>query len=308
MNTPAHDTAHDTAPLPLAAFLAQAWEQHADHPQAVAAGLQARAAALSADDEGADALRLAEHVWLSHLHDRGGFESFIGALPPALPGSAPTAEVLQRAHWVLSMLDGQLPPPMADAARWRGMQPLWAMWAAQGRAADAAAMLHAEAPKALAHPEAGARRALAASCNNLAGELQESPRGDAGVDALMLLAATEAARLWRSAGTWVHSERAEYRLARCHAVLGQGDEALRHATACLAAVDAHADQPEADAFERFFAHEALAWAHHARGDAAAVAAQLARMSALRDEVGDQSLRDWCTEALDHITRAVGALA
>ena len=301
-------TSHDTAGLPLAEFLDQAWEQHADHPQAVATALQARATTLTADDDGAGALRLAEHVWLSHLHDADGLGSFVGTLPPALAGADPTAEGLQRTQWVLAMLAGQAPPPTADAVRWRGMQNLWAMWAAQGRAADAAAMLRYEAPQALAHPEAGARRAMAASCNNLAGELQESPRGDAEVDALMLLAATEAARLWRSAGTWVHAERAEYRLARCHAVLGQGDEALQHATACLAAVDAHADQPEADAFERFFAHEALAWAHHARGDAAAVAAQLARMSALRDEISDQSLRHWCTEALDHITRAVGAPA
>ncbi len=292
------------APTPsLADFVSQGWDRHAGSAREVAAGLQARASAMVADGDAADAIGLAEHIWLSHLNEPSGLEAFVRSLPDALATAEPTAAALQRTHWVLALLSGRTPPPTAEALRWRGMQGLWAVWAATGRAAQSAAMLRHEAPQALAHPEAAARRALAATCNNLAAELQEGPRGDAEVDALMLLAATDAARLWRSAGTWVHAERAEYRLSRCHAVLGQGDQALVHAQACLAGIDAHADQPEADAFERFFAHEALAWAQQARSDKAALAAQRMRMQQLRDEVVDEGLQRWCDEALATLAAA-----
>jgi alanine-glyoxylate transaminase / (R)-3-amino-2-methylpropionate-pyruvate transaminase len=292
-----HNPFVDAGTPSLADFVSQGWDRHAEAARDVVGGLQARAATLVADGDAAGAIGLAEHVWLSHLNEPSGLEAFVRSLPDALATTEPTAAALQRTHWVLALLSGRTPPPTADALRWRGMQGLWAVWAATGRAAQAAAMLRHEAPQALAHPEAAARRALAATCNNLATDLQEGPRGDAAVDALMMQAATDAARLWRSAGTWVHAERAEYRLARCHAVLGQGDEALRHAQACLAGIDAHADQPEADAFERFFAHEALAWAHRARGDAAAVASQRACMQALRDQVTDEGLQQWCDQTL-----------
>ena len=109
---------------------------------------------------------------------------------------------------------------------------------------------------------------------------------------------TRAGLIWRaSAGTWVNVERGDYELARCHAVLGQGEAALRHARACLALVEQQAGDPQADAFETFFAHEALAWAQRAAGDTQGLADERAHMQGLMAQVADTSLKPWCEQAL-----------
>jgi hypothetical protein len=46
-----------------------------------------------------------------------------------------------------------------------------------------------------------------------------------------------------------------------------------------------------------FAHEALAWASRAAGDAAGEAAERERMAALLPQVEDAGLREWAAEAL-----------
>ncbi len=289
----------------LAAFVNDAWERHAREPQAVTDALMARAGSLGADEAGAQALMLAEHVWLAHRHDLAGLQAFVQALT-ATPALSPAcAAALPRMRWVLARAQAQTHGPAAQPAlpdpgtaeRWRGLQNLWALAVARGLAASALAELQAQLPLARAHDDAATRRALAGTCNNLAVELREGARGDAAVDELMLALAMASLELWGGAGTWLHTERAHYQLARCHAVLGDGPAALAHAAQCLALLDAHADAPEADAFERFFAHECLAWAHRAAGDGAAVVAQHAQMATLLAQVADPGLADWCVQAL-----------
>jgi hypothetical protein len=101
-------------------------------------------------------------------------------------------------------------------------------------------------------------------------------------------------------------ERAHYQLAHCHAVLGEGERALTHAKACKGTIDAHADEPQADACERFFAHEALAWAYRVLGDRAAAAEERYRMATLVAHVADTALRSWCDDAARVFDAAVGA--
>jgi hypothetical protein len=144
-----------------------------------------------------------------------------------------------------------------------------------------------------------ARRACAASANNVALDMRLGPRGDAGRDALMLVAAELARRAWAAVGTWMQVERAEYQLALCHAALGRGDAALQQAARCLAVCDAEG----ADAVERFFAHEALAHAHRARGDADAAAQQFDAMRALLPAIADDGTREWCAHTLDALLAA-----
>ena len=57
---------------------------------------------------------------------------------------------------------------------------------------------------------------------------------DAERDALMLQAAATARRAWASAGNWMHLERAEVRLALCHAAAGNSAAAVIHAGLCVA--------------------------------------------------------------------------
>jgi hypothetical protein len=290
----------------LATFVDRAWDLHADRSGAVAAALRTRADLLSGDDAGAGAIGLAEHVWLSHLGDPAGLDEWLDRLPAATGHTDPTAAALRRARWAATHAAAADAPPgdLPDAARWRALQNVWAVWMQRGHAARARRQLEAEWPAALAHADVAARRSLAATCNNLAVELRCGQRGGAEVDALMLAAAEASRQLWASAGTWVHTERAEYQLARCHAVLGDGPRALVHARACHEAVQAHAGEPEADAFERFYAHEALAWAHLAAGDGASAAAERDRMRGLLDDVADPGYRAWAAGDLQALETAL----
>lgn len=291
-------TAVDPASPPdtLRHWLDQAQSQHADQPLAIAAGLAARAASLPADADGAEAIRLAEHVWLAHAANIAGLQAFVAALPPALSQHASTAPSLQRAHLALAWLTGLPMPPHTDASRWRVLQNVVLAMAAQGRSEQALALRQADEANALAQGPSDAGKAFAATANNVAGHLQDGPRGDVGADALMLQAAAIARRGWASAGGWMQVERADYRLALCHAAAGQGAEAVEHARRCLAGCVAAVDQ--ADALEHFFAHEALVRAYRAAGDAAAAGAALQRMQALLADVPEaDGLRAWCAELL-----------
>lgn len=308
MNTTSPSTAPPLANIPdLTAFVARAWDLHAQQPEAVAAGLAARASQLTPDDDGAGAIGLAEHVWLAHLGLPSALEGWLDALPAALATSGAADDALRRARWAARAAAGgdAAAGSLPDALRWRALQNVWAIWSQSGRAALAKAQLDAEWPAALAHGDAAATRALAATCNNTAVELRCGARGDADRDALMLAAAAASRRLWTAVGTWVHAERAEYQLARCHAVLGDGAQALIHARACQAAVQAHADDPQADAFERFYVHEALAWAHHAAGDRGAAAHECARMRPLLEQVADAEYRAWAAADLLALEAALG---
>lgn len=285
-----------TAP-DLVAWLPTGWNQHDERPKDVVGDLAARVAQIGGDAAGAEALRLAEHVWLSHLQDLAGLRHFLQALPAAAADAPAVGVALQRARWVLAMLEGTPAPAVDDLARWRGMQNLWSVWTQRGRAVDATAMLDTECARALAESDPAGCRALAASCNNLAAELRAGPRGQADRDALMLQAARASRRLWPIGGTWLHVERADYQLARCHAVLGQGDEALQHAQTCLAAIDAHAGDPAAGAMEYFYAHEALAHACRAAGDAQGAATQRQHMQSRLAAIDDADTQAWCARDL-----------
>lgn len=308
MSAPSPGTATPLADVPdLATFVARAWDLHAQQPEAVAASLAARASQLAADDDGAGAIGLAEHVWLAHLGNPAALEDWLDDLPDALAAGGAAGDALRRARWAARAAAGSdaAAGSLPDALRWRALQNVWAVWSQRGRAGAAKAQLEAEWPAALAHTDPAATRSLAATCNNTAVELRGGARGDADRDALMLAAALASRRLWTAVGTWVHAERAEYQLARCHAVLGDGAQALVHARACQAAVQAHADDPQADAFERFYVHEALAWAHLAAGHRGAAAVECARMRPLLEQVADAEYRAWATADLQALAAALG---
>ena len=293
----------------LSAWLAQAQDRHVDDPRAVADGLRAWVPTLPADEDGAQALRLAEHVWLAHLGDPAGLAALVAALPAAWSDGAARPDAgpaLARARiaWALALLAGQDPPPLAQSACWRALQNLVLALAQQGRWAQAEACLLADEAAAAACAASDAGRAYAASANNVAQDLQAGPRGDAARDHLMLVAAHLSQRAWAHAGTWLQQQRAEYRLALCHAVLGQGEAALAHARRCLAACQAGDGQQPADAVEHFFAFEALARAHHAANDAAGAAVAAGRMAALLPAIDEaDGLRAWCEQAMHELPQA-----
>jgi len=302
MPTTATNTTAGPVPAALQALLDHTEATHADNPAAAMAALQARAAGLVPDADAAWALRLAEHVALAHLGDAAPLAALLAAVPPALRHAEATAATVLRLRWALAVVGGgPLPSLPPDAQRWRALQNVVLALAAQGRCAEAGCLLAADEAAARAHGQAEAGVAYAASANNVAMELQTTspPAGavrDAARDALMLQAAAIARRAWGHAGHWRHAERAEYRLALCHAAAGQGALAVQHAQHCLSACVAagHA----ADAAEHFFAHEALARANGTAGDAAAARAARQQMAILLPQIDEaDGLRAWCAEAL-----------
>jgi hypothetical protein len=283
----------DLANEPLRALLDRAQNDHAEQPAAYAQALMSRAAQLPIDADGGDAIRLAEHVMLAHLADVPGLQGFLAQLPAAAIDDEATAPAVQRARWCIARLLHQPEPELAPALRWRSLHSAVMAAVHQGRRAQADAWLRGEETAALASTDPAAVKSYAVTANNVALDLRLGARGDALRDALMLEAAAIARRAWQLAGTWVHVERAEYQLAQCHATLGQGSIALKHAQACLRLCEAE----RADAAELFFAHEALVLAHLAAGDADAARGHREQMAGLLPQVADEGLRGWCAQTL-----------
>lgn len=273
----------------LGPWVQQAWSRHDTQAQALLDALAAHAAQLPDAPEGADALRLAEHVALAHLDGAAALAALLDAVPP----HASLVPMLERSRWVLAVIDGREAPEPPEGTRWRALQNL-VLGLARTRQFDTAAqVLLADEARAAAIEPASAGQAYAAAANNVALGLRVGPRGDAAVDALMLQAAALSRRAWAVAGTWLEVERAEYQLAMCHAAAGQGAAAQAHAAACIAACEAQG----ADAAERFFAHECAVHAARAAGDGPGAAAHREAMVTLLQQVTDAAMRPWCEETL-----------
>ncbi len=274
----------------LQTWLEAAWDRHDREPRPLLAELTERASALPDDASGADAVRLARHVAIAHLGDVAALRAFVARLP----AGQEIEKARAAAQWAAETLEGGSPPPLPAALRWGPLSDVAAAEVERGLLAQARARLVDVESEASGHADPAVRRAYAAACNNLASALRFGPRGDAARDALMIEFAELSRRAWARAGHWMNEERADYLLAHCHAVIGQGAQALAHAHACLKTCEANG----ADAGERFFAHEAMLVAHRAAGDAAAAAAQRARMAALLPQVEDEGLRDFCRRTLE----------
>ena len=76
---------------------------------------------------------------------------------------------------------------------------------------------------------------------------------------------------------------------------------MRRGQACLARCEAES----ADAYERFFGHQALAEAHHAAGDTSAMARHRSQMQALLAEVTEPAQRAYCESTLANMPLGAG---
>jgi hypothetical protein len=250
------------------AFLAQAWADHADRAEEVAARLEEGYALIESPAQIAPFARILAHVDGEHLarwpEGAARLERLRGHAQWRDDGDG--AAIVRRLVAAMRLGAGEAPPPdlsAADLAHARAVAA--SALAAQHRMAEA--IHHYRAARAAAvHglPDGDpAIRALAVTSNNLASTLEESPRS-ADETVAMLEAAHASREFWARAGGWLEAERAEFVLAQCHLAAGDADAALRHAEACRTICESN----DADAFERFFAEGAAALAHRARGDAA----------------------------------------
>lgn len=276
--TERENTMHDD----LRRFIAQAWEDHVEDDRGVALRLP-HALDQVDDTEGLMALaRLAVHVYGEHLARWADTLKFLAALarmPCFDPHDADgrTLRLMRAAVGLAageSDLRGQMPASDRVVVGARAANLLALHDTARCRALFdesietlAAAVLPGSDPAA---------RALAVAGNNIASSLETLAGRDEAGTALMLRAAEAGRRWWGLAGTWLETERAEYRLALAWLAAGDAARARTHAQCCLAIID---QQPDAPAFERFYGLEALARAERAAGDAAAHAEAVAAAQA-----------------------------
>jgi hypothetical protein len=277
-------------------WLARAWRAHADDPAGVAAEAAATGLGLATSDAQLAALvNLVHHVHGEHLGQWAGGRQALQQLDAHPASGNASGAAVQRALASLTLcarepgaLDG-----MDASARVRAAAMAAANLAARDTARAQQLFEQALAESGPLPDTDPCMRALAVTGNNLACTLEEKPDRSGDERALMILAAQTTRRCWALAGTWLETERAEYRLAMSWLAAGDAAQARQHAQACLDIVQAH----DGAALERFFAWEALARVARAAGAADDLAQ--ARTAAEAAFAGlDEGDRGWCRPSLD----------
>lgn len=279
------------------AWYNKAWEDHATHTAAVAAGIAADGLSLVRTDADAAALlRLAHHVYGEHLGRWSEGRQLIFRIGTS-DAAGPAAGVAMRVFDASLALAGGLADlrgPLAASERIRVSACAAASLA--GRDAARAASLLREAAldfdtQALAHGDP-ACRAIAINGNNIAVSLADKLVRSDGERDLMLLGARIARDYWARAGTWLEVQRAEYRLARSWLDAGDLAAARRHARKCLDLVREH----DAPALEWFFAWEATALIERSLGNLVAQRRAVAEMKLAFERLPEDD-RGWCRPSL-----------
>ena len=278
-------------------WLGKAWDAHADDAAGVAARVvpEGLPHAASGDDVAALA-RLAHHVYGEHLARWADGRAVLAQLRAHPHGAAAeaTLRVLDASLALAGELDDARPAlTRPERIRVTAQAAGSLVEHAPGRAARLLREAAADAEAAALADDDPACRALAVTGNNMACALEGRRTRSDDERALMILAAQTAREYWGRAGTWLETERAEYRLAQTWRHAGDLAQARRHAQACLEIVRAHG----APALEVFFGWEALGLverdAGNATGHAHALAQARAAFAAL--DAGD---RGWCQASLD----------
>jgi len=283
------------------AALAQAWNDHADHPQAVATRWPALQA-LAADEPQIERLAaLMRHVHGVHLGEWQRGSAALQGLRTlsAFRDDGSSGESLRRMLASFALCAGSAESAQAFSASDRIR--VGAMAAENLNAHDPAraATLLRQTLELAEHSELPdndpMHRAVAVATHNLACTLADQPDRSADERALMILAAQASRHHWERAGTWLEVERAEYRLAMTWLHAGDLAQARQHAQACLDIVEANAGA----ALERLFGWEALGLVERAAGNHAEHGRALEKARAAFTELSadDQA---WCQASLDKL--------
>ncbi|MEO8807025.1 MAG: hypothetical protein ABI433_13175 [Burkholderiaceae bacterium] len=281
-------------------FIRTAWAEHADQPDDVAERLALSLDRVELPAHVAPFAGIVTHVFGEHL---ARFDDGVELLEsvrrlPACNGQAEALGVLTRSVAALRYASGEDHALDVLAPQDRISALANASGAILGRLDFGRAIVaYDEALRlAIKHgPEARAQRSLAVAGNNLASTLEQKADRSASETEGMLRAAEAALKYWAQAGTWLETERAEYRLTRSLLQAGQPVVATLHAQRCLAVCAAN----DAPAFERFFGEAVLAIAQRGAGDEPAFVKSRERALALFAQVPDEE-QQWCAPELKEL--------
>lgn len=278
-------------------FIRTAWAEHADQPDDVAERLALSLDRVELPAHVAPFAGIVTHVYGEHL---ARFDDGVELLEsmrrlPASHGQAEALGTLSRSVAALRYASGEAHALDVLAPQDRISVLANASGAILGQSDFGRAIAaYDEALRlALKHrPEARAQRSLAVAGNNLASSLEQKTDRSVSETEGMLRAAEAALKYWAMAGTWLETERAEYRLTRSLLQAGQAGKAVEHARRCIA-ICATNDAPP---FERFFGEAVLAIAQRCAGDHAGFAVARKRAQALFVQVPDDE-QPWCATEL-----------
>ena len=287
-------------------FHDEAWDDHVTVAREVAQRLSQGVPLVTTETQLTQLANLAHHVHGSHLGEWRAGTAFIEGLMalPLFQAEGASGKSLRRYLASLALSAGD-----DDAAGLGNLSlsdriQVGAMAAANLAEHDAArsmGLLQAaldQAARAGLDAADPMHRALAVAGNSVACALEEKAERSTEERALMILAAQTARHCWAIAGTWLETERAEYRLAMTWLHAGDLALARTHAQNCLEIVAAN----DGAALERLFGWEALGRVERAAGNATGHAQALAQahsaFAAL--EPSDQA---WCAVSVEKLAVA-----
>jgi hypothetical protein len=289
----------------LETFINDGWQQHADDAAGVALSLPSALDRVR-DEAGLISLaQLAHHVYGEHLAAWSDGLKFLAALGrlPAFDGQGTSGQTLLRLRASLALAAGEGDARSTLTASDRIRVGAMAAASLAGHDTARATTLFQEALEEARSADLPAsdpmNRSLAVTGNNLASTLEEKAGRSAGERELMILAARTGRHYWERAGTWLETERAEYRLAMTWLQAGDPAQARHHAQCCLEIVSAQAEPP---ALERFFAWEALGVVERAAGNSTGHAHALTQARSVFDELAEDD-RGWCGSSLEKLSAA-----
>ena len=297
-------------------FVGSCWNDHATDPSGVFGRFAAGVSLVTEAKHVPPFAGIVVHVAGEHL---GRWQEGLDILrviegPPLVAESA-EGRALARSRAVLELCKGdhKAAEKSAFAARSGASQPFAsdlarilsvasAALAGQGRTAEAAALFEEAMSLASYGPTASdpTARALAVTANNLASAFEDKKNRTSAENALMVRAAEAARDWWGLAGTWLEAGRAEYRLSSSLRHAGDTARALEHARRCMRIVEANGSEP----YEAAWAHEQMALAHKARGDAPSARRERDAMAMLSAKVEDADSRAFCVEELVKLDQAI----
>jgi hypothetical protein len=140
-----------------------------------------------------------------------------------------------------------------------------------------------------------AHRHYAQSCNQHVWALVAKSARTADEDAEMVDASHASLFHWRYAGAGLHQQRGEWLISHVYALLGMGDNALRHAERCLALTATH--QAEMEDFDLAYAYLGMARAHALLGHTAGAQEYLTLAEAAGKVIVDDEDREIFTTDL-----------
>ena len=281
-------------------FIRTAWADHGDHPDDVAERLALSLDRVEFAVHVAPFAGIVTHVFGEHL---ARFDDGVELLEsmrrlPACHGQPEAVGVLSRGVAALRYASGEERALDVLAPQDRISVLANASGAILGRLEFVRAIAAYDEALQLAskyRPEARAQRSLAVAGNNLASGLEAKAERSAAETAGMLRAAEGALEYWALAGTWLETERAEFRLTRSLLQAGQAAAAVEHARRCIAICAAN----DAPPLERFFGEAVLAIAQRGAGDQPAFMAARKRALALFAQVPDDE-QQWCAPELKEL--------